>query len=341
MADAHNREAATMEIAAIARERDRLQIERDALIRDRAALARERNTLARERDIYRTERDLLIEQRQGLEKHLFVPPGHYYSPIVNVDELRDPFGDGGPPLPTDVRPDLGGHVQLWRSFEPYFARLPCLTGASNRYNDRNDNSSFPVADAITLQAMVATVRPRRYVEVGSGFSSVAMLDAVDAFCAQAPDITLVEPYPDLVRSLLRPGDEARISIVPSGVQQATLAIFEALQDGDILFIDSTHVMKTGSDVNHELFEILPRLQRGVYVHFHDIFWPFEYPRDWIFDVKRSWNELYGLRAFLAGQTAFQIVFFNDFFREAAPAEARALCAEFFRYRPGSLWLRKT
>ena len=75
-------------------------------------------------------------------------------------------------------------------------------------------------------------------------------------------------------------------------------MFEKLEAGDVLFIDSSHVAKTGSDVNYLFFEVLPRLRRGVRVHVHDIFLPIEYPRDWVIDENRSWNEQYVLRALL-------------------------------------------
>ena len=80
---------------------------------------------------------------------------------------------------------------------------------------------------------------------------------------------------------------SRVRVFEKPVQQVPLSIFDALQAGDILFIDFTHVLRTGGDVCFELFEILPRLSRGVLVHFHDMFWPFEYPRSWSVDENRS------------------------------------------------------
>jgi len=143
----------------------------------------------------------------------------------------------------------------------------------------------------------------------------------------------------LSASLLKEGDRARIRIVPSRLQDVPLATFEALESNDILFIDSTHVGKTGSDVNHLFFEILPRLASGVHVHVHDIFYPFEYPKEWVYKG-RAWNEAYMTRAFLQYNAAFRIALMNtfmqrfhaDFFREKMP-----LC---LRNPGGSLWLRR-
>ena len=259
---------------------------------------------------------------------------------MNTDELKNPFASNGPPRPVDVDIDLRAHVELWSEFATIFQHLPCLQALSWRYNDKNDNASFPLADAAVLQAMIARLKPRTYIEVGSGFSSVAMLDAVDVLCPEPPRVMLIEPYPSLVYSLLRPEDRRRISVLEQGIQDTDLGVFAHLGKGDVLFIDSTHILKTGSDVHFELFEILPRLARGVYVHFHDVFWPFEYPSDWIFDAKRSWNELYALRAFLAGQLEWEIVFFSDYFARCAPAPSREFLPVFFASRPGSHWLRK-
>ena len=83
--------------------------------------------------------------------------------------------------------------------------------------------------------------------------------------------------------------------------------FRKLEPNDILFIDSSHVVKTGSDVQHIFFKILPEIKSGVYIHFHDVFYPFEYPKHWIFDNHWSWNEYYFLMAFLMYNTSFKIV----------------------------------
>src|SRR6185295_14291779 len=119
---------------------------------------------------------------------------------------------------------------------------------------------------------------------------------------------LIEPYPDLVKRLLRPDDFDRVQFIRSLVQDVPLKIFDVLEANDILFIDSSHVCKVGSDVYHELFRILPRLRPGVIIHFHDIFWPFEYPEDWLREG-RAWNELYLMRAFLQHNEAYEILLF--------------------------------
>jgi len=191
--------------------------------------------------------------------------------------------------------------------------------------------------------MINYLRPQRIIEIGSGFSSACMLDHIDRKSLNT-NITFIEPYPQRLMALLRETDLDKHKLIHGNLQDVALDEFDALQQGDILFIDSTHVMKTGSDVNYELFEILPRIRDGVYVHFHDTFWPYEYPIGWTFERGYSWNELYGLRAFLQYNNRFSIEFFSDAFFilcreevENAPEPARS---HFLRSPGGAMWLKK-
>ena len=148
-------------------------------------------------------------------------------------------------------------------------------------------------------------RPNKIIEIGCGYSSACTLDTVDRYLNGDCQLTFIEPFPQRLLDLI--GDAAkRVRILDHPVQDTPLGIFEELSSGDILFIDSTHVLRPGSDVCFELFQVLPRLARGVLVHFHDMFWPFEYPRSWIVQENRSWNELY-VRAFLMYNKAWEIV----------------------------------
>ena len=144
----------------------------------------------------------------------------------------------------------------------------------------------------------------------------------------------------MLHTLLRSDDAQHFKLICRPVQDVEVGVFEQLESGDILFIDSTHVVKTGSDVIFEFFEVLPRLNNGVIVHFHDMFFPFEYPRHWVIDENRSWNELYLMHAFLMYNNAFEIVFFNDFFARRYRTEAEAAAPSFLVNPGGGLWLRK-
>lgn len=124
-------------------------------------------------------------------------------------------------------------------------------------------------------------------------------------------MTFIEPYPELFYKLMRDGDREQVNVISSKLQGIPLDTFSTLVENDILFIDSTHVAKVDSDVNCLFSQILPALNRGVYIHIHDIFYPFEYPRDWI-EKNWAWNELYVLRAFLQFNQQFEIVLFNHY-----------------------------
>jgi hypothetical protein len=182
-------------------------------------------------------------------------------------------------------------------------------------------------------------QPKRIVEVGSGFSSCVILDTAELFLDGKVECTFVEPYPERLLSLLRLEDRGRVQILVKRVQDVGLESFLALERNDILFIDSSHVAKIGNDVNYLLGEVLPRLRPGVYVHVHDIFYPFEYPESWIREG-RSWNEAYILRAFLAFNLAFEIVLFNTFlerFHRGIFEREMPLC---LRNEGGSIWLQR-
>src|SRR6202035_2845754 len=123
------------------------------------------------------------------------------------------------------------------------------------------------------------------------------------------------------------------------VQDVPVSTFSTLNENDILFIDSTHVLKTASDVHYELFSILPSLNEGVLIHVHDIQYPFEYPRQWLFADNYSWNEIYALRAFLMYNSAFEVVFWNALFAQRQPKLVYETNPLFLKYPGSSIWLR--
>jgi len=150
---------------------------------------------------------------------------------------------------------------------------------------------------------------------------------------------LVEPYPQRLRSLLLPGDEERMELLDVPLQEVDPARFAELEENDILLVDSSHVSKVGSDVHRILFDILPLLAKGVYVHFHDIFYPFEYPEAWIMKGI-AWNEAYLVRAFLQYNRAFEIVLFNTYLELKHPDWFKSNMPLCLKNPGGSLWLRK-
>jgi hypothetical protein len=132
-------------------------------------------------------------------------------------------------------------------------------------------------------------------------------------------LAFVEPFPVQLHKLISEKDKLNSKIIQQKVQDVDLSVFKSLQKNDILFIDSSHVSKTGSDVNYEFFNIIPNLNSGVIIHVHDIFYPFEYPKEWVYEG-RNWNENYILRAFLSFNEQFEILFFSDFMHKFFPGD---------------------
>jgi len=279
-----------------------------------------------------------IEARR---KPLFVEPGHFYSPIVDVEQVRARYGQQQPNVaPEAIRIDASAMLALWDDLLPFLNDIPFPNKADPNFRYYFHNPAFGIGDGSVLHAMLRLFRPKRLVEVGSGYSSACSIETIDRYLDGDVDVSFVEPYPALLQKLLGQDRLARCMVHTTGVQDTDMSVFKALEWGDILFIDSTHVMKTGSDVCHELFEVLPALKPGVLVHFHDIFWPFEYGSKWVVEDNRSWNEIYGLRAFLMYNEAFEIVFFNDWFARNQADVIKADYPKMLNNSGGSIWLRK-
>lgn len=280
-------------------------------------------------------------RRDSLPTMTFAPPGHFYSPLPDLDDVRRRadviFADSGRVPGVDLGEER--QLRMLEALASYRDELPFTESPTpaNRYC--YENPYFGHADAIVLYSLLRHFRPRRVIEVGSGWSSAAMLDTCDRFLGGEVEITLVEPYPERLLSLLRDGDEARLRILRCPVQDVDPATFGLLEANDVLFVDSSHVAKAGSDVCHLLFAVLPALAAGVLVHFHDVLWPFEYPREWLMEG-RAWNEAYLLRSFLAYNAEFEILLFNSFLgRQHRDAVARCW-PQALRNSGGSLWLRR-
>lgn len=271
---------------------------------------------------------------------VWVPPGHHYSPIVDPANLRTreaQIFDPDQPLPG-ITLDLAAHQDLLRRLAPLANDLPFADQPQDGLRYGYGNGNFSYFDAMLMASMIRLHRPRRVLEVGSGFSSCLILDVNERYFDGAIDCRFIEPYPDLLRSLLKPGETIRL--YPEAVQDVDPAVFAELEAGDILFVDSTHVSKGGSDVNHHFFKTFPNLAPGVLICLHDVFHPFEYPKGWFFDENRSWNELYLLRAFLSYNQDFETLFFTGWLDHACPGLIAETVPKAAANLGGSFWMRR-
>lgn len=272
--------------------------------------------------------------------------GHYYSPIPSLSEVRRDqariFNRSLRELPGIDLNDAG-QIELLEELARFYPDQPFTAGPDphNRYH--LDNSWFAWADGLFLHLMLRYARPQRVLEVGSGFSSLVMLDTNERFFDNRIRLTFIEPNTKRLASRLRPGDDRLARVLERRVHELDISLFRELGAGDILFIDSSHVSKVGSDLNHLLFSVLPELAQGVLVHFHDVPYPFEYPQKWI-EYGFAWNEAYLLRAFLQHNADFRLrlwtnyvtLFHADLLRDRMP-----LCAKPVEFGVGgSLWLER-
>ena len=267
--------------------------------------------------------------------------GHYYSPIPDKEEVlrQIEVKRGEIPSVTEIEMNREGQEALLREFAGYYDSIPFPEEQARgfRYFFRND--WFAYADAIFLHCILRKHRPQRIIEVGSGFSSAVMLDTIERFFSDLPELIFIEPYPQRLKSLLRSGDVKRATILEKKVQEVPVEVFRKLGAGDLLFIDSSHVIKCGGDLQFLMFEVLPHLPSGVLVHFHDIFYPFEYPEQWLHQ-ERNWNELYLLRAFLAHNESWEVHFFNSYVASEFGEVIAARLPLAAKSAGGSIYLRK-
>ena len=299
--------------------------------------------ILQERDQLVLERDQLYGELAAVKRYLkFVPLGHYYSPVPDLDEVREDAERIFGKVPTDIPGILLNEQQqlvLLKEFKIYYDELPFQPEKESNLRYYFENPSYSYSDAIFLYCMMRHFKPKRIIEIGSGYSSCAILDTNELFFDDSVETKFIEPYPQLLLSLINNTDQDKIKIIAKKLQDVELGEFEILQKNDILFIDSTHVSKVGSDVNRIFFDILPVLQSGVLIHFHDICYPFEYPLEWILEG-RAWNEAYLLRAFLQYNSSFHIVLMNTFlerFHEKIFQEELPLC---LKNSGASIWIRK-
>ncbi len=272
-----------------------------------------------------------------------VTPGHFYSPIPDINYIkkhretlfaRDRISSPGIELAMQEQIGLIGDLV------PYYDQMPFLENKQDGFRYYFNNPYYCQGSSIVLYSLMRHFRPQQIVEVGSGFSSAAMLDVNDRFFDGNILFTFIEPHPETLRSLLTERDMEKHHIRVDIAQNIPVTVFTDLKNNDILFIDSSHVAKVGSDVVFLLTEILPVLRKGVIIHIHDIFWPFEYPEDWVFSGT-AWNEAYLVKAFLQFNDSFEIILFNSYLATHHQELMKERLPLFLSNSGSSLWLRKT
>ncbi|MET0168683.1 MAG: class I SAM-dependent methyltransferase [Vicinamibacterales bacterium] len=266
---------------------------------------------------------------------------NFYSPVVDRDEaIQDRHriwktAHSAPPG-VDMRQDA--QVALLHSIRAVAAEFDYPRTVEERthaYDFYQDNGFFEGLDARMWFCLARHFRPKTIVEVGGGFSSLLAADVNRRYLDGRVAFLCIDPCPS---DVLLAGVPGLAKLLPFRVQDVPLRLFESLRENDVLFIDSSHVSKTGSDVNFLCLEVLPRLAPGVLVHFHDIFLPGEYPKDWVLERGYSWNEQYLVHALLIDSIGFEVVFASYFASQRYPHQIRAIFGK--PCSGGGLWLRR-
>lgn len=238
-------------------------------------------------------------------------PVNFYSNVPSVAEIEDSFeykGDAPPyldskafdeqrlrttlemliPYAVDFNPDIDGD------------EATCANGFFWK------NSQFSWSDAMAYHAFLRALQPANVVEIGGGFSSLIARQALQL--NGRGKVTCIEPFP---RPFLR--DQPDIALRQKPIQDVSSDDLNAiLQDGDVLFIDSTHTVKSGSDCLHIYLRLLPKLERNVYIHVHDIFLPFAMPKEWLLRKRIFWTEQYLLLAWLLGNPNAKLIYGSNY-----------------------------
>jgi hypothetical protein len=270
---------------------------------------------------------------------------HYYEPIPDTRTLPGSLWDN-PSRLVGIDLQDSRQVDLLQSFEerfkPEYSSFRLLPDGNPAHFYMN-NGYFESVDAEILYCMVRRVKPLRIYEIGSGFSTLISAQAVLKNKRQDPnydcELAAIEPYPG---PALRRGFPGLTRLIEQPVQHLPVAMFEQLGDNDILFIDSSHVLKIGSDVQYEFLEILPRLKTGVYVHIHDIFLPAEYSKRTILQDFNFFNEQYILQAFLCFNNSYEVVWGGSYMHLTHPGLLERAFPSYRRSQrwPGSFWIRR-
>lgn len=232
-----------------------------------------------------------------------ITPVHFYSPIPQVGSID-------PSSYEKIIDCVGLDFQET-------SQLEFMDDAALKYAGEykpSENIGLSLLDAYILYSMIRNKAPKLFVEIGSGESTKISLKALQANQAEGNDFKFiaVEPYP---KQYLRDLESDNFSLMVNKVQEIPLSVF---QNADILFIDSSHVSKFGSDVNYEMLEIVPLMKVGSIIHWHDIMIPGDYPRSWVENNHIFWNESYMVHTFMLFNKAFRIIWASKYMQTKHP-----------------------
>lgn len=278
---------------------------------------------------------------------IHITRNHYYEPIPDTRDIKKTLWNKaavlvGMKMYEERQLKLLEETQSKYRYE--YDRIPAnRTSRAKGHEYYTNNSAFEAVDGEILYSFIRKFKPDQIIEIGSGYSTYLSAKAICENMKDTPPrvcrLTAIEPFP---REALQRGFPGLSALITKKVQEVPLRIFETLKENDILFIDSSHVMKIGSDVQYIIFEILPRVGKGVLIHFHDIFLPSEYPMNWIMNEHRFWNEQYVLRAFMTFNDKYEVLWSGSFMHINHPDKLERAFSSYVRTKhwPGSFWIKR-
>ena len=287
------------------------------------------------------KRSFPIWQRLGFH----VTRNHYYEPVPDTRTLKDETWSRHSEM-VGMETNEQEQIRLLSEFSAKFSgeyeTFPRYK-TPTPYQYHVNNRSLGSVDGEILYCMIRCFKPRKIFEIGSGHSTYLSAQAVlknrEENGHYECELVAVDPYPN---SVVRAGFPGLSRLIPEQVQDVPLSEFGELRENDILFIDSSHVLKIGSDVQYEYLEVLPRLNKGVLVHAHDVFLPSEYPREWVNKQYNFYTEQYLLQAFLTFNSVFEALWMASYMHLKHAEKLEKAFSSYDRSKvwPGSLWLRR-
>ena len=224
-----------------------------------------------------------------------IRPIHYYEPIPDFRSITTEQITRRRDFPTI---DFGWDDQL-ALLNDLAVHHDDLSTLDFNFN----NGYFSGFDAAVYYSLIRHLKPQRIIEIGGGYSTQLASKALAA--NGSGSMICIEPYPERLN-----GAGPTVELIQKRVEEIDVNFFSCLTANDILFIDSSHTVKFGSDVCYEFLDVLPRLAPGVWVHVHDIFFPHDYPAEWLMERRMALNEQYLLEAFLSFNKQFRVTLAN-------------------------------
>lgn len=274
------------------------------------------------------------------EKHGYhVIPNHFYYPIPDTHQLEKNFPPSSPYPGIDLRQDF--QLKLLQETIPIFSQefnaFPLKQNKSNSFFLHNDG--FCGIDPHVYHSFIRHFKPDTIIEVGSGFSTLLAFQAIQ-LNNSGSRLIVIDPWPRSLIQAFISKDNAGIVHLPNKVEELDVDLFSCLKENDMLFIDSSHVIRTGGDICFLILEVLPKLSKGVLIHFHDIYLPSDYPRELILDQHMFWTEQYLLQAYLAENDHVEVLFASNFISKKYKPLIKRTFPNAIWWTGESFWIRK-